>query len=283
MKNGELLERKVYKTLKNILLEGKLGLNPEQCRLFRQKAYYSRTRDNYIKVDVSIELFLRDNPIDPVIIWVWECKDYSSSIPVGEIEKFNAVLEQIGAAKTKGTVISSEGVFDRSAIKYATAQGIGLAKLMPDDNDIDFKANNFIPYDPIMMLCVVITGLIYPIADCILSRFSQKWRQRSLQSLEREFYGITSHKAGVSSFDKFVQRELRNLSGPAQSRQHKTRSELVPEGFSRARDLNIITCRICRNVSAAQEFDIDLITNCVCCPKCGSAAPSHIPESSVGS
>lgn len=134
MKKGESLELRVYKALKKAIFHGKLGLNPEQCKLFHQKGYYSKDRQKLVKVDVSIELFLPDNYVEPLIIWIWECKDYTGSIPVGEIEKFNAILDQIGAAKTKGTVISSEGVFDRSAIEYAISKGIGLARLLPDSS-----------------------------------------------------------------------------------------------------------------------------------------------------
>lgn len=86
MRKGESLELSLYRILSDLLSKGELGLDPQRCRIFHQKAYYSRERSNTIKVDVSVELYPHDSSTDPIIIWVWECKDYSCSIPVGEIK-----------------------------------------------------------------------------------------------------------------------------------------------------------------------------------------------------
>ncbi len=42
----------------------------------------------------SLELFVQGNTV-PSIIWIWECKDYtSSSIPVDDIEEFHSKLDK---------------------------------------------------------------------------------------------------------------------------------------------------------------------------------------------
>ena len=61
-----------------------------------------------------------------------ECKDYSGSIPVDDVEEFKAKLDQIAGANKKGVMILS-GALQRSALKYARANGIGIVRLMPDD------------------------------------------------------------------------------------------------------------------------------------------------------
>jgi len=105
---------------------------PNFCRVFYHKSYRSQNREKEIITDIAIEMFL-PKALKPSIIWVWECKDCHESIPVDDIEEFHARLEQIGADKTKGTIITSQGAFQKSSLDYARAKGIGVARLMPDD------------------------------------------------------------------------------------------------------------------------------------------------------
>lgn len=240
MRKGELLELRLYKILSDLLAKGELGLDPRRCAIFHQKAYYSRERNNTIKVDVSIEFYPVDSSTDPIIIWVWECKDYSGSIPIGEIEKFNAVLEQIGAAKTKGTIISSEGILDRSAIAYARAKGIGVARLMPDDKIESSSACNLWPMYVLIPLVVLLTywlgdwledWILFVMAVfllCIVSWIvswrvnspDSEWRKEDvLQALtqgdfvsnEKEFYGLTSNWRAFFTPADFFRSEVADL------------------------------------------------------------------------
>ncbi|HBX22452.1 MAG TPA: hypothetical protein DEF34_02270 [Desulfotomaculum sp.] len=132
MIKGMQFELDVFNAINKAVNEGNLGLIANACQVYRQKGYYSRDREKDIITDISIELYL-DNSIKPSFIWVWECKDYRKSIPVDDIEEFHSKLEQIGADKTKGTVITSRGSFQSSALKYAEAKGIGVARLLPSD------------------------------------------------------------------------------------------------------------------------------------------------------
>lgn len=131
-KTGRVLERKVYDTVKDLLERGGLGFAPDSCRVFQGKKYYSRDRQADIVTDVSIEMYLEKSST-PSIIWVWECKDYGKSLPVDEIEEFHSKLVQIGDDRTKGTVITSNGEFQSGAIRYARSKGIGLARLLPEE------------------------------------------------------------------------------------------------------------------------------------------------------
>ena len=130
MRSGESLELRVYSALKELLARGELGLDPRHWKAFRQKGYYSNERAKDIKVDVSLEFLPPGNMGSPVIVWIWECKDYSGPISVGELQKFNSDLEQIGAANTKGTVITDRGTYQPSALKYAEFKKIALARLV---------------------------------------------------------------------------------------------------------------------------------------------------------
>ena len=125
-------EKEVYNAIQNVLNKGELVWTPNFCRVFYHKSYRSQNREKEIITDIAIEMFL-PKALKPSIIWVWECKDCQESIPVDDIKEFHAKLEQIGADKTKGTIITSQGAFQKSSLDYARAKGIGVARLMPDD------------------------------------------------------------------------------------------------------------------------------------------------------
>lgn len=131
-KKGAALEKKVYDVISKMISTEQLPFLSSQCKVFSHKKYFSKDRNGYIETDVSIEIYL-GTATEPVLIWVWECKDYSNSIPIDDIEEFHAKLEQIGADKTKGTMITSFGNFQSGCLNYAKSKGIGLARLMPDD------------------------------------------------------------------------------------------------------------------------------------------------------
>lgn len=111
-----------------------LGIIPECAKVFHRKAYYSQQRNKPIMMDVVIELY-RPGLDTPYLVWVWECKDYSTQVPVDDVEEFHAKLEQIKVHKTKGTIICRNG-FQQGAINYAQSLGIGLARMLPDGSSI---------------------------------------------------------------------------------------------------------------------------------------------------
>ena len=103
---------------------GSFGLNAELARVRRKPSYYSRNRQKDIVFDVSVEVTCR-GATEPFIVWVLECKKYGHKVPVDDVEELHAKLEQIGADKTKGTVVTTVG-FDSGTIEYSRSKGIGL-------------------------------------------------------------------------------------------------------------------------------------------------------------
>ena len=89
---GNLFEDRVFDALRKEVNAERLGLLPKQCTLHQKKGYYSRDRDSNIIVDISIEVCL-PNASDWSMLWVCECKDYSGSLPVNDVEEFKAKLE----------------------------------------------------------------------------------------------------------------------------------------------------------------------------------------------
>jgi hypothetical protein len=131
VKRGNAFEKRVFDAVKQELEGERLGLDPKSALPFLKKGYYSRDRDDEIVVDVSIEVWL-PKADRWSLLWVCECKDYSGPIPVDDVEEFKAKLDQIAGANKKGVMVVS-GALQRAALKYAKSHGIGIIRLLPDD------------------------------------------------------------------------------------------------------------------------------------------------------
>jgi hypothetical protein len=127
---GNDFEQRVYDALADELRNERLCASPKSAKILRKKAYHSRDRDSDIITDVSLEVFLPDRD-RPSLVWVFECKDYSGSVPVDDLEEFHAKLQQIGEDNTKGTFVTS-GALQRGALAFARSKRIGVIRLLPD-------------------------------------------------------------------------------------------------------------------------------------------------------
>lgn len=126
---GTAYELEVAQALEEDLASGRFGLIPSRANVRRRPSYFSRDRQKDIVFDVSVEVF-REGASQPYWIWVWECKNYDHVVPVDDAEEFHAKLDQIGADRTKGTMISPKG-FAKGTVEYARAKGIGLWRYVP--------------------------------------------------------------------------------------------------------------------------------------------------------
>lgn len=156
---GASFEKKVYELISEIVKKNEFIVSFPNVRIRRKPRYYSKDREAEIEFDISVEKYLR-NPdenenMKPSIIVIIECKDYSNSIPVDDVEEFHAKLQQIGADNTKGMMITQKGCFQRSALAYAESKGIALARVLPLDElslgEIDMVCYSIDPLYWIMM------------------------------------------------------------------------------------------------------------------------------------
>ncbi len=127
---GDAFEQNVFEAIKEELAHDKLGLSPANCKLYQKKAYYSRDRASDIIVDISIEVWL-PNAENWSLLWVCECKDYKSAIPVSDLEEFKAKLNQIAGVNVKG-VFATSAALQKGALSYARSNGIGIVRILPD-------------------------------------------------------------------------------------------------------------------------------------------------------
>ena len=105
MSKGDAYEQDVLKSVQDQLNRGNLSIDPKLCRVRHKPNYFSRDRGKDIIFDVSIEVSRR-TAAEPYWIWIWECKNYNHTVPVNDVEEFHSKLSQVGANRTKGTMIT---------------------------------------------------------------------------------------------------------------------------------------------------------------------------------
>lgn len=134
---GKEFEEIVFNTITKLIKSNQFMLSEPYIKVIRNAKYYSKDREANIICDISVEKYLEDpdsNPaLNPAIIVVVECKDYSGAVPVDDVEEFHSKLQQIGADNTKGIMITHTGGFQRSALNYAHSKGIPLARILPNE------------------------------------------------------------------------------------------------------------------------------------------------------
>jgi len=122
-------EQAVLDKVQDELSRGNFGIDPNLARVRHKPNYFSRDRGKDIIFDVSIEVF-RKAASKPYWVWIWECKNYSHTVPVADVEEFHDKLSQVGADRTKGSMITPVG-FDPGGLEYARSKGIGLWRFIP--------------------------------------------------------------------------------------------------------------------------------------------------------
>ena len=126
---GTELELRVFSLLQRQIQANRFFAKPECCRIFHRKPYYSRDRRSEIVFDIAIEVSIPGIRI-PSMVCLIECKHYEHPVPVNDVEEFFAKVQQVAAANSKAILVSTNA-FQRGAIEFAQAKGIGLLRVFP--------------------------------------------------------------------------------------------------------------------------------------------------------
>lgn len=108
---GDILEQAVFDYFTKQIAEGQFPWKSEFCKVFRKKGYYSKDREGNIKFDVSIEFYM-PGATDYSMVWLFECKNYTGSVPVDNVEEFANKVQQVAPANSKAIMVSNSA-FDR--------------------------------------------------------------------------------------------------------------------------------------------------------------------------
>ncbi|MCJ1887499.1 ImmA/IrrE family metallo-endopeptidase [Pseudomonas sp. LA21] len=131
---GDEFEEQVFQFLTGEVQKGRFLFRPEYCRVFRKKGYYSRDREDFIVFDISLEVFLPGLE-KPSILVLIECKNYSGTVPVGEIEEFGFKISQVSGVNVKG-IFASASAFQSGTFNIARNKGFGLLRYF---NQAEFR------------------------------------------------------------------------------------------------------------------------------------------------
>lgn len=125
-RKGDALEQCVRDLLQAEIDADRFWAKKSNCKVFWKKGYHSKDRDGDIVFDVSIEVYLPGAKEYSALVLV-ECKNYTHSVPVDDVEEFFAKVQQVAAANAKAVVASSAS-FQSGARAYAKSKGIGLMR-----------------------------------------------------------------------------------------------------------------------------------------------------------
>jgi hypothetical protein len=190
---GSAFEGRVYRWIERELADGRIGLMPQMSRLCRGKGYYSRDRGSEIVVDMSIELW-SPGADTWSLLWAYECKDYSTPIPVSDVEEFKSKLDQISGANRKGA-IASTGPLQKAALSYAKAHGIAVLRMIPEEQ---FRY---------IMHAIVNDG---PRSSRQLNRVAvdRALTDPTIMSFDRDFFGVYDGRS-FGSISRFMEYSLK--------------------------------------------------------------------------
>lgn len=135
---GNEFEDKVFKVFSKMIEEGKFFLQNKNIRIEQKKGYYSEARKANIFFDITIEVFLPEQ-IEPSFIVFIECKNYSKTVPIDDLEEFHTKVLQIAPNANKAILVTNSS-FSDTGINYAKTNKIALVRLF-DDSSIKWVIN----------------------------------------------------------------------------------------------------------------------------------------------
>lgn len=139
---GDSFADKILGRVEELAEEGGLPFSPSTCRVYREKGYPSPRRDDLIKLDVTIEVW-PPNANRWSLLWAFECKNHATPIKDSHLTKFFAQLEEVAPCNKKGIVVSTS-TFTKNALTYARNTGMGLIRILPDDQ-VDYVMYGKVP------------------------------------------------------------------------------------------------------------------------------------------
>ncbi len=131
---GDKFESKSLDILKRLLEEKQLGLLTENIKIFQKKGYYSTLRKKNIQFDLTIEVW-PPGAKRYTLLYIIECKDYKTRVPVNKIEDFHSKILQVAGVNAKGIFISNSPI-QEGGLNFAESTGM---MVIQGDSSEDFK------------------------------------------------------------------------------------------------------------------------------------------------
>lgn len=128
---GNQFEEKAFKLIMDEVNNGNIPILPQCCKFKRKPKYYSKNREANIEFDISIEITPK-GATNYQLLYLIECKDYSSKVSVDNIEEFTSKISQVAGENVKGVFIFTSEL-QSGAYTFAKNKGLMLIKVLKDD------------------------------------------------------------------------------------------------------------------------------------------------------
>jgi Zn-dependent peptidase ImmA (M78 family) len=138
VQKGDVLEQTAFKIIDEAVRSGRLGINPDFCKVRSKVPYFSKDRNSDIIFDLSIELKLAGST-DLHLLYLIECKNYGSLVPVSDVEEFICKIQQVAGLNVKGVFMTNS---DLQSGAYNLLKSKGMMWIKVDDD-----AGNIILYN----------------------------------------------------------------------------------------------------------------------------------------
>jgi len=175
---GNAFEKQVFDYLQAELAEENLFIPRKLSQIFQKKAYYSRDRENNIITDISIETSL-PGATSYSLLTVVECKDYSGTIPVNDIEEFHAKVQQISGDNVKAIFITTAAL-QKATLSYAQSKKIAVIRFLPD-NQVRWLIYHMTP------------DMLEKQSRLNITEFTAAFLQQHHQGTNRNFFGCAGN------------------------------------------------------------------------------------------
>ncbi|XOV69326.1 MAG: ImmA/IrrE family metallo-endopeptidase [Fluviicola sp.] len=152
VQKGNKFEQRALQIVYDALNSDEFSVNPKHAQVFQKKKYHSPIRNGMIEFDISIEV-TNPNAANYSLLYLIECKSYSSRIPVDEVETFHSQVIQLGKHNVKGVFITDaplqkggEEICKRLGIMHIQADMNGLYDIVLYRESTRTKGNFNIPF-----------------------------------------------------------------------------------------------------------------------------------------
>lgn len=133
-KIGDKFENKSLGIIKKVIEEEQLGHLTNHIKIFQKKEYYSSLRKKKIKFDLTIEVW-PPGANRFVMLYIIECKDYETRVPVSKVEDFHSKILQVAGVNVKGIFISNSPLQEGG---FNIAESVGMMVIQGESSN-DYK------------------------------------------------------------------------------------------------------------------------------------------------
>jgi len=133
-KIGDDFEIKSLRIIEKLIKDEQIGPLEKYLKIYSKKKYYSHIKGGNVEFDIAIEHW-PPNASNFTMLYLVECKNYKTSVPVGKINEFHSKIQQVSGVNVKGIFITNSPLQKGG---FRMAENIGMMVIIAESGT-DFK------------------------------------------------------------------------------------------------------------------------------------------------